>query len=182
MEVAGDGALPPLTPASIPSAVDPHVCGAGMVRGVQVERATVRTNWTPWVASARLCLGRWQTGWELPTPFPQPRRSPLPPGAGRSPAEGIALLVENPSTRSFIVAQDSPTRGQHRQLEKGSLASADAGTTAAVTADRDRTQMLTQSRRVRVVAEDAPRPVELWMPQFPDRRSCPSLQPLPCCQ
>lgn len=33
-----------------------------------------------------------------------------------------AVLVENPSTRSFIVAQDSPTRGQRRRLEKGSRA------------------------------------------------------------
>ncbi len=35
-------------------------------KGVQVERATVRTTWTPWAASARLCLGRRRTGWELP--------------------------------------------------------------------------------------------------------------------
>ncbi|MEV0486050.1 hypothetical protein AB0I69_36325 [Streptomyces sp. NPDC050508] len=31
------------------------------------------------------------------------------------------ILVEKPSTRSFVVAQDSPTRGQAPQLEKGSL-------------------------------------------------------------
>ncbi|GGQ48386.1 hypothetical protein Saso_26600 [Streptomyces asoensis] len=37
-----------------------------MVQGVQVERTTVRTTWTPWAASARLCLGRRGTGWELP--------------------------------------------------------------------------------------------------------------------
>jgi hypothetical protein len=30
-------------------------------------------------------------------------------------------LVENPSTRSFVVAQDCPTRGQHRELGNGSL-------------------------------------------------------------
>lgn len=35
-----------------------------MVHGVQVERATVRTTWTPWTTPARLCLGRWQTGRE----------------------------------------------------------------------------------------------------------------------
>ncbi|MGW5248437.1 replication initiator, partial [Streptomyces sp. NPDC004129] len=40
--------------------------GAGVVHGVQVERATVRTTWTPWAASARLCLARRWTGWELP--------------------------------------------------------------------------------------------------------------------
>lgn len=38
-----------------------------MVHGVQVERATVRTTWTPWAASARLCLGRRWTGWEPTT-------------------------------------------------------------------------------------------------------------------
>jgi len=31
-------------------------------------------------------------------------------------------LVENPSTSSFVVAQDRPTRGQRPQVEKGSLA------------------------------------------------------------
>lgn len=40
--------------------------GAGVVPGVQMEHATVRTIWTPGTASARLCLGRRQTGWELP--------------------------------------------------------------------------------------------------------------------
>lgn len=39
-----------------------------MVQGVKVERATVRTTLTPWAAAARLCLGRWQTGWEHPHP------------------------------------------------------------------------------------------------------------------
>lgn len=59
-----------------------------MVHGVQVERATVRTTWTPWAASARLCLGRRWTGWELPrTPLRtrSRERCPLHPGAGRSP-------------------------------------------------------------------------------------------------
>ncbi|GHF16849.1 hypothetical protein GCM10014715_85020 [Streptomyces spiralis] len=37
-----------------------------MVPGVQVERASVRTTWTPWAASARLYLGRRWMGWELP--------------------------------------------------------------------------------------------------------------------
>ncbi|MFJ5075649.1 SpdD-like protein [Streptomyces sp. NPDC088553] len=35
--------LPPLAPPPIPSAVDPHACGAGAVPGVQVERPTGRT-------------------------------------------------------------------------------------------------------------------------------------------
>jgi hypothetical protein len=43
--------------ASIPSAVGAHVCGAGVVPGVQVECTTVRTNWTPWAAAARLVRG-----------------------------------------------------------------------------------------------------------------------------
>lgn len=37
-----------------------------MAHGVQVERATVRTTWTPWATPARLCLGRRRTGWEPP--------------------------------------------------------------------------------------------------------------------
>ncbi|MEW9512294.1 hypothetical protein, partial [Streptomyces bacillaris] len=32
-----------------------------------------------------------------------------------------AILVENPSTRSFVVPQIRPTRGQHRQVGKGSV-------------------------------------------------------------
>lgn len=43
-----------------------------MVQGVKVERATVRTTLTPWAVSARLCLGRWQTGWKLPRARHQP--------------------------------------------------------------------------------------------------------------
>lgn len=31
------------------------------------------------------------------------------------------ILVKNPSTRSFVVTQDRPTRGQRRQLGKGTL-------------------------------------------------------------
>jgi len=56
-----------------------------------VERATVRTTWTPWAASARLCLGRRWTGWELPahaTTCPRPAMAHLHPSAGRSPAGG----------------------------------------------------------------------------------------------
>lgn len=29
------------------------------------------------------------------------------------------ILVENPSTRSFVVAQDCPTLGRHHQVGKG---------------------------------------------------------------
>ncbi len=50
------GFLPPVSfpVASIPSAFDPHVCGAVAVQGVKVERATVRTTLTPWAVAARL--------------------------------------------------------------------------------------------------------------------------------
>jgi hypothetical protein len=63
----------------IPSAVGPHSRGAGVVPGVQVERATVRTTWTPGAASARLVPGRWQAGWELPH-----HSHDEPEGAGRA--------------------------------------------------------------------------------------------------
>lgn len=54
-----------------------------MVHGVQVERATVRTTWTPWAASARLCLGRRWTGWEPPTHAPTSLRSATAPPPSR---------------------------------------------------------------------------------------------------
>jgi hypothetical protein len=53
-------------PSSHPVCRRPTHRGAGAVPGVQVERAAVRTTWTPGAVSARLCLGRRQTGWELP--------------------------------------------------------------------------------------------------------------------
>lgn len=86
---------PPHCPAPFPSAVDPHsVKRAWSMVGVQVERATVRTTWTPWAASARLRLGRRWTGWEPPRTPQRTRtreRRPLHPGAGRSPAGGTVL-------------------------------------------------------------------------------------------
>jgi hypothetical protein len=57
---------PTTHPSSHPVRRRPTQRGAGVVHGVQVERATVRMTWTPWAASARLCLGRRWTGWELP--------------------------------------------------------------------------------------------------------------------
>jgi hypothetical protein len=128
---------PLLSQAPIPSAVDPHVCGAGVVHGVQVERATVRTTWTPWAASARLCLGRRWTGWEPPR---APRcargreRRPLPPGAGRSPAGGIVsdqgrrmpgapLVALAPSICGWASAQpgrSGPKAGAAPRAEPGS--------------------------------------------------------------
>ncbi|KAA6218813.1 hypothetical protein CP979_19390 [Streptomyces filamentosus] len=62
--------------------------------GVQVERATVRTTWTPGAVSARLCLGLRQTGWEPPPPQPtgrHPRTEPPPSRSLSAPAGGIAL-------------------------------------------------------------------------------------------
>ncbi|CAM5448062.1 hypothetical protein SGRIM119S_01597 [Streptomyces griseorubiginosus] len=58
---------PTTNPSFHPVCRRPTHRGAGVVHGVQVERATVRTTWTPWAASARLCLGRWQAGWKRPT-------------------------------------------------------------------------------------------------------------------
>lgn len=56
--------------------------------GVQVERATVRTTWTPGAVSARLCLGRRQTGWEFPTATPRP-----------APAYGAPAILESERPR-----------------------------------------------------------------------------------
>jgi len=55
---------PTAHPEAHPVCRRPTHRGAGVVPGVQVERATVRTTWTPGAASARLCLGRRRTGWE----------------------------------------------------------------------------------------------------------------------
>lgn len=65
----------------------------GVVHGVRVERATVRTTWTPWAAPARLCLGRRCAGQELAahawtTTVRVPLRPrPLP----RTEADGVLL-------------------------------------------------------------------------------------------
>jgi hypothetical protein len=79
---------PTAHPSSHPVRRRPTHRGAGVVHGVQVERATVRTTWTPWAASARLCLGRWRTNESSPRTPLRTRgriRRPLHPGAGRSP-------------------------------------------------------------------------------------------------
>lgn len=71
-------------PRSHPVCRRPTHRGAGAVPGVQVERPTGRTTWTPGAVSARLCLGRRQTGWESPPPHPPAGtrpRSPRHPGA-----------------------------------------------------------------------------------------------------
>lgn len=60
-----------------------------MVHGVQVERATARKAWTPGAASARLCLGRRQTGWELPAHAALGRHSRTAP----SPDETLDFLA-----------------------------------------------------------------------------------------
>lgn len=87
-------------------------------------------------------VGQGQQGLSCWWQPPPPRPDLLPPGcqlSGQEP-QGVGgqinrgrvdehakllaarmILVENPSTRSFVVAQDCPTRGQHHQLGKGSL-------------------------------------------------------------
>lgn len=85
---------PTTLPSSHPVRRRPTHRGAGVVHGVQVERATVRTTWTPWAASARLCLGRWWTGWEPPshaTMGPQSATAPPPSRCRLIPAGGTAL-------------------------------------------------------------------------------------------
>lgn len=62
--------------------------------GVQVERATVRTTWTPGAVSARLCLGLRQAGWEFPHLSPPrlaPARGPLPSRSLSAPAGGMSV-------------------------------------------------------------------------------------------
>ncbi|MDF9817216.1 hypothetical protein M2266_006529 [Streptomyces sp. SPB162] len=72
----------------------PTLRGAGVVQGVKVERATVRTTLTPWAATARLCLGRRWTGWQLP-PSPRTARGRRPgfrhPRVGAPPPEALPV-------------------------------------------------------------------------------------------
>jgi hypothetical protein len=129
---------------TIPSAVGPHSCGAGVVQGVKVERATVRTTLTPWAAAARLAPGRWQVGWELPHPphderavagrtwsISEPerprRRHRLDPGCAGSPhaadlpiagARGVGR-AERGGGRCDGAA--GPTRPAERQRRPGAL-------------------------------------------------------------
>ena len=67
--------------------------GAGLAPGVQVERPTGRTTWTPGAKAARLCLGRRRTGWQPPQPNTTGTRTPGPchPGRRSAPAGGIVL-------------------------------------------------------------------------------------------
>lgn len=84
---------PTTHPSSHPVCRRPTHRGAGAVPGVQVERATVRTTWTPGAVSARLCLGRRQTGWESPPQHPTAgtRARPPPSRSLSAPAGGIVL-------------------------------------------------------------------------------------------
>lgn len=73
--------------------------------GVQVERPTGRTTWTPGAVSARLCLGRQQTGWEPPPPHPTgrlPRTEPFPSRSLSAPAGGIFFDPRLPSALRFF--------------------------------------------------------------------------------
>ena len=83
---------PTTVPSSHPVRRRPTRRGAGVVQGVKVERATVQTNLTRWAATARLCLGRRQTGWELPAHATLGRRMRTAPPPSRSlsaPAGGM---------------------------------------------------------------------------------------------
>jgi hypothetical protein len=88
-----DLAQPTTLPSSHPVCRRPTHRGAGVVPGVQVERATVRTTWTPGAASARLCLGRRQTGWEPSAPATHGRHSRTGPSAISEPERPRRRLV-----------------------------------------------------------------------------------------
>jgi hypothetical protein len=80
-------------PSPIPSAVGPHFCGAGVVQGVKVERATVRTTLTPWVATARLARGDGRRDGSPPLTATNPPApaGPCPSRSLSAPAGGIVL-------------------------------------------------------------------------------------------
>lgn len=87
---------PTLTPSFRPVRRRPTHRGAGVVQGVKVERATVRTTLTPWASSARLCLGRWWSGWKYSTLATTGPRAGTAPPSSRCwpiPAGGIVLTV-----------------------------------------------------------------------------------------
>jgi len=93
------------SPAAAPSAVDPHARGAGLPRGVQVERPTGRTTWTPRGKAARLCLGRRRTG-QQPLHQPCTTRSRMPAPSASEP--------ERPRRRQCPGTQLAPAT-VHRQ-------------------------------------------------------------------
>lgn len=86
---------PTAYPSSHPVRLRPTHRGAGVVQGVKVERAAVRTTLTPWAAPARLCLGRRWSGWEphdaRPAPAGTHEPAPLPSRSLSAPAGGIVL-------------------------------------------------------------------------------------------
>jgi hypothetical protein len=114
---------PTVHPSSHPVRRRPTHRGAGVVHGVQVERATVRTTWTPWAASARLCLGRRWSGWELPahaTTGPQSGTAPLHPGARPHPNSGAwEAVCLRPAARDArptpLLRLGPPGRGREHQ-------------------------------------------------------------------
>lgn len=124
----------PTLPSSHPVRRRPTHRGAGVVHGVQVERATVRTTWTPWVASARLCLGQWRTGWELPahattgpqsgTVPPPSRCRPIPRRRHCSNPRALSAVIDSwlpaLSTRGRASAQ--PAGAGRRQERRRSAA------------------------------------------------------------
>ncbi|WP_142151961.1 UTRA domain-containing protein [Streptomyces sp. SLBN-31] len=108
--------------------------GAGVVQGVQVERATVRTTWTPWAASARLCLGQRWSGWEHPAhATTDPRSATAPPPSrcrpGRMPSsaesEGLSILPGTPVIeicRTAYTADGRPVELNQMLLDAGAYA------------------------------------------------------------
>src|SRR5690242_6461077 len=92
---------PPTTP--IPSAVGPHSCGAGVVQGVKVERATVRTTLTPWAATARLARVDGSRDGSTPHPPTTNSRSPAGPGPSRSRSAPAGGIVLTPAVRDHLM-------------------------------------------------------------------------------
>jgi hypothetical protein len=130
-------------PAAILSAVVPHLGGAGLPPGVQVERPTGRTTWTPGGKAARLCLGRRQAGWQ---PLDQPHQSSTRrldqghPGAGAPPPEasfpGLTAQPVRFSTDALGPIQRvrsrpaAPARGEDRSAGASGASGAPAGASA----------------------------------------------------
>lgn len=114
---------PTTHPSSHPVCRRPTRSGAGAGPGVQVERATVRTTWTPGPVSARLCLGRRQTGWEPTTHATTGRQTHVEPPPSRSrsaPAGGMMSVPVSPPARAL------PAGARRRSARSGPEAGAKA--------------------------------------------------------
>lgn len=90
--------------------------------GVRVERPTGRTTWTPGAVSARFCLGRRQTGWELPAPATFGRHPPAEPPPSRSlsaPAGGMSFTAAPIVRYSPLCLVLLPLVGARRRSVRG---------------------------------------------------------------